>query len=130
VDTFALSQVQHSEQPLDGIAAAEDGSFDLYLGGYGMSRSDAELLEQWSSNEAAGTLFYWLGYDDIPYTYIEYAQTEDDDVWGVSYIQIRASEWDGDAMTEMMESIWTDDELNFRATDIEDIVDAIDADAN
>jgi len=130
VETGGLSQVQHMEVALDDVDQAEEESYELYLSGYGMTTSDAELLEQWTSDDAAGTLFYWLGYDDNPYTYIEYAPTGEDNVWSVTYVQIRGGSWDAGAMTDMLESIWTDDELTIRATGSDDIVDAIDADVN
>lgn len=125
---YGSAQVTHDELPLVDLAEAEEKSFDLYIAGLGQTRNDAELLGEWASDEAAGTLFYWLGYDDVPYTYIEYAPTEEEGIWSVSYIQLMASGWDLADAAALYKGIWVDDAPMIRATGVGDILAAILAD--
>lgn len=122
------SMVEHAEVALDDLADAEEGALDDYISFYGMTRDDAEVLQSWTSDEAVGTLFYWLGYDDIPYTYVEYAPTSDKGVWSVTNIQSRANSWDAEVAVDLYERIWIDDVPAIRAADVPDILGAIDDD--
>ena len=125
VESSALGQVEHHEAPFDSMAEAADSALVHYLARYAMSLDDVEVVDQWASDDAAGVLFYYLGYDDTPYTYVEYAPAADDEVWSVSYVQIRASTFFTDSALGLFEGIWVDDEPLFRGADADDIIDAI-----
>jgi len=124
VPTSALSNIVHNEVPFEDIEAAEDEALLHYLSQYGSDLDDVEVLGSWASDDAVGTLWYWLDFDDKPYTYVEYSLTEETGIWCVSYVQVRASAWEADAMTELFDGIFVDDEPLVRATAVDDIVEA------
>jgi hypothetical protein len=128
IATAALSTVVHQDVPVDDIETAVDEALPHYLSQYGTDLVDIELLDSWESDDAVGFMWYWLDYDDKPYTYIEYSLTEEDGIWCVSYIQFRASSWDEDAVTMLLDGITVDGDPLVRATDVVDIVEVVAAD--
>jgi hypothetical protein len=128
LETFSGFHVEHGEVPFSTIAEAEDGALGHYLGIYGRTVDDIVHIESWSSRDAVGELYYWTGYDDNPYTYIEYAPTDDEGIWSIMYYQIRASSYDGSAMAEELDTVFLDDESPVRAAEVDEISAAIEDD--
>ena len=125
VESFALGQVEHHDAPFDSLAEAAGSALVHYLARYAMSADDVEVVDQWANEVAVGVLYYYLGYDDTPYTYVEYAPAADAEVWSTSYVQIRASTFFADTAPGLFEGIWVDDEPLFRGADVDDIIEAI-----
>ncbi len=125
VATSALSNVVHQEVPFEDVETAVDEALPHYLSQYGSTLDDVEVIDSWDSDEAAGFLWYWTGYDDIPYTYVEYSLTDETGIWCVSYIQFRGSSWSDQGVTDLLSGIDVDGEPLVRAADVEDIVNAI-----
>ena len=117
-----LSNVVHQDVPFDDVETAIDEALPHYLSQYGTGLDDVELLDSWDSDEAVGFMWYWLDYEDKPYTYVEYSLTEETGIWCVSYIQFRASSWDEDGVTMLLEGISVDGDPLVRAAGVEDIV--------
>ena len=125
IATAALSNVAHQEVPFDDIETAVDEALPHYLSQYGSDLEDVEILESWESDDAVGSAWYWLDYDDKPYTYVEYSMTEETGIWCVSYIQFRGSSWDEVAVTQLLEGISVDGDALVRATPVDDIVEVL-----
>lgn len=125
IPTDGLSSIVHDIVDFADLDEAEDGALEMYLSQYGTPLTEVEVYGEWASPDAVGVMFAYTEYEDVPFTYIEYSMTDDDEVWRVSYIQIRESSWEEDAVLELFHGVTVDGDPHILAGDVEEIVDSV-----